>query len=260
MSDAAATPLRVLVVEDERPARRKLRRMLEDADGIEEVREAPDAALALELLEDFAPDVIFLDIRMPGMDGFTFLRELGTDRDVEIVFVTAHDEHAVRAFDVRAVDYLLKPFDVIRFRTALERARSAVEARRAAAVEQQVGSVLDSVRRALAASTAGRLLVESEPGRRVLVTLQSVVRIEAERNDARLHAGGRSYRLRSTLSDLESRLDADRFMRINRSEIVNLDHVLEFEPLDHGDANVHMADGTVRRMTRRFRDRMHRFE
>jgi two-component system, LytTR family, response regulator len=199
-------------------------------------------------------------VQMPGMDGFQFLEALGPRAGTQIVFVTAHDEHAVRAFQVRAADYLLKPFDAARFRDAVERARAAVAACRAAAERHDVGDVLAAFRHALSGTAPARLLVESRPGRRVLLPLDRVLRIEAERNDALLHADGRTYRLRTTLTELEARLDPDRFLRINRSEIVNLDHVAEVEPLDRGDARVHLGNGETRRLSRRFRDRMRRFE
>lgn len=260
MPERSPDPLTVLVVDDERPARRKLRRLLDAVPGITEVREAPSARLALEVIDEFEPDVVFLDVRMPGMDGFQFLDALGPRPGTEVVFVTAFDEHAVRAFQVRAVDYLLKPFDEGRFRDAMERARSAVAAHRAAAERRDVGDVLSAFRQALAGSGRERLLVEARPGRRVLLPLERVHRISSRRNDALLHAGDRSYRLRTTLADLETKLDPDRFLRINRSEIVNLDHVIEIEPLGRGDARIHLTTGETRRMSRRFKDRMRRFE
>jgi two-component system, LytTR family, response regulator len=251
-------------VDDERPARRKLRRLLDGAPGVERVFEAPSGWLALEVLEEFEPDLMFLDIRMPGMDGFQLVETLPRDALPEVIFVTAHDEHAVRAFEVRAVDYLLKPFDQVRFQQALERGRAAVEARRrqlgpGPGVEGASAEVVAALRQALAGDRPTRLLVESHPGRKVLLSLERVIRVEADRNDAVFHAAGRTYRLRTTLADLEARLDPERFLRINRSELVNLDRVVELEPLDHGDFRVHLETGEVRRLSRRYRDRMGRF-
>lgn len=250
----------VLVVEDERPARRKLVRLLRDAPGVARVFAAPSGRLALEVLEENAPDVIFLDVRMPGMDGFQLLESLGDGPVPHVVFVTAFDEHAVRAFEVQAVDYLLKPFDKVRFREALERAREAVGRRRKAEeTRREVGELLTAFRQAVGRTAPGRLLVESAPGRKVLLSLDRVSRIEASRNDALFHAEGRTYRLRTTLAELEETLDPERFLRINRSEIVNLDRVVELEPLDHGDFRVRLETGEVRRLSRRYRDRIDRF-
>lgn len=266
MSDAQPTPagddiapISVLIVDDERPARRKLRRLLDAAQGVTQIFEAPSGQLALGVIEDEAPDVIFLDVRMPGMDGFQLLDAIGSDADTQIVFVTAYDEHAVRAFDVHAADYLLKPFDEDRFNVALERARHLVATRRAAAERHAVSDVLAAFRQAVAPDGVARLLVDVPGGRKVLLPIDRVLRIEAERNHAVLHADGRTFRLRTTLGDLEAKLDPDCFLRINRSEIINLDRVTEIEPLDHGDARIHMHGGDVRRMSRRYRERMARF-
>jgi two-component system, LytTR family, response regulator len=259
-ADAEPVPIIVLIVDDERPARRKLRRLLDGVPGITKIFEAPSGRLALDVIEEAEPDVVFLDVRMPGMDGFQFLDALGPRGDIEIVFVTAYDEHAVRAFDVRAIDYLLKPFDEPRFRTAIERARAAVAARRSATERRDVAHVIAAFRHALTADAPARLLVESSPGRKHLLPVERVLRIEADRNDAILHADGRTYRQRTTLAELETKLDPDRFLRINRSEIVNVDCIIEVEPLDHGDARIHLSSAEVRRMSRRYRERMKRFE
>jgi two-component system, LytTR family, response regulator len=252
--------LDVLVVDDERPARRKLVRFLSRAPGIGKVFEAPSGRLALDVLEEFEPDLVFLDIRMPGMDGFQVLEAMGQGDLPVVVFVTAHDEHAVQAFQVRAADYLLKPVDEERFREALERARERVRQRRAAGTQLDLNRLLGTFRHALSGEGPDRLLVSSRPGRKVLLPVARIERIEADRNDAVFHAGGREYRLRTTLTELEGRLGPSSFLRISRSEIVNLDRVAEMEPLDHGDFRVHLDTGEVRRMSRRYRDRLDRFQ
>jgi two-component system, LytTR family, response regulator len=257
MSD---TELDVLIVDDERPARRKLARFLERASGIGTVFEAPTGRLALQVMEEFEPDLVFLDIRMPGMDGLQVLEALaGTGELPQVVFVTAHDEHAVRAFELRAADYLLKPVDEARFREALELARERVAERRAAGTRRELERLLEAFRGAVSTEALHRIMVTSRPGRRVLLPVARIERIQADRNDAVFHAGGRQYRLRTTLTELEGRLDARRFVRISRSEIVNLDRVAEVEPLDHGDFRVHLDTGEVRRMSRRYRDRLEPF-
>jgi two-component system, LytTR family, response regulator len=256
MSDAE---IDVLVVDDERPARRKLVRFLTRAPGIGRVYEASSGRLALEVLREFEPDLVFLDVRMPGMDGFQVLEALGGAELPQVVFATAHDEHAVRAFEVRAADYLLKPVDEERFREALERARERVRVGKAAGARLELDRLLEAFRNALSGDGPERLMVTSRPGRKVLLPVARIERIESDRNDAIFHAGGREYRLRTTLAELEGKLDPARFLRISRSEIVNLDRVAEVEPLDHGDLRVHLDTGEVRRMSRRYRARLDRF-
>jgi two-component system, LytTR family, response regulator len=256
--DAAPEGLRVLVVDDERPARRKLLRLLAAAPGVERVFEASSGGLAAEVIDEQEPDLVFLDVRMPGMDGFQLLETLPQGDVPQVIFVTAYDEHAVRAFQVHAVDYLLKPFDEVRFRQALERARARVTASRTREERREVGHLLATLRQALGGERPERLLVTSRPGRKVPLLLERVRRVEMDRNEALFHADGRIYRLRTTLNELEEKLGSDRFLRINRSEMVSLARIVELEPLDHGDVRVHLDDGDVRRMSRRYRDRIDR--
>ncbi|MDX1660432.1 MAG: LytTR family DNA-binding domain-containing protein [Gemmatimonadota bacterium] len=244
--------MRVLLVDDEAPARRKLKRLLANEPGVEIVGEAADGVGAVRLIEELGPDVVFLDIRMPGADGFQVIEEVGTDAMPLVVFVTAFDEHALRAFDVRALDYVLKPVSPDRFAEVVDRIR-----------ERLAGDGLDETRRRLAevveemrerSRPLARLMVRGAERARLL-PVERIDRFEADRNYVHVHAGEDRYTIRATLTSLESRLDPDRFLRINRSEIVRIDVIDRIEPWFHGDFHVVLADGTKTTWSRRYRAR-----
>jgi two-component system LytT family response regulator len=244
-----AAKLRSVIVDDEPHARAKLRRFL-DADGrMELVGEAGDGVEALRVLEDTRPDLLFLDIQMPELDGFGVLEELDPTVNPRVVFVTAHDQHALRAFEVRALDYLLKPVDQERFEEAVDR---ALEAHRAgeAVNSRSVLSELPAERRVLT-----RFLVRSR-SRMVLVPAARVDWIGSASNYVELHCGKETHLVRGTLQDLEDRLDATRFVRVHRSTIVNMERVKELHPWSHGDLLLILEDGTELRLSRRYRDRL----
>lgn len=239
-----------MVVDDEPHARAKLRRFLASDGRLELVGEAGDGLEALDVLETTRPDLIFLDIQMPEMDGFGVLEALDPIVNPRVVFVTAHDQHALRAFDVRALDYLLKPVDEERFREAVDR---AVEGWRSGIRAPDARAVLTDLlpeRRLLE-----RFLVRSR-SRMVLVAAARVDWIGAASNYVELHCGKETHLVRGTLHDLEARLDPARFIRIHRSVIVNLERVKELHPWSHGDLLVVLQDGTELRLSRRYRDRL----
>lgn len=241
--------LRTVIVDDEPHARAKLRRFLEADDRVELVGEAGDGMEAVSVLEATRPDLLFLDIQMPELDGFGVLDALDPAVNPRVVFVTAHDQHALRAFEVRALDYLLKPVDPERFAEAVDR---AVGAHRAGAVSdsRSVLAELPPERRALE-----RFLVRTR-SRMVLVAASSVDWFGATGNYIELHCGKDTHLVRGTLQDLEDRLDGTRFIRIHRSTIVNLERVKELHPWSHGDLLVVLQDGTELKLSRRYRDRL----
>lgn len=246
--------LRVLIVDDERPARQKVRRILAEEPGVEAVFEAPDGLQAVELIKSEDPDVVFLDVEMPGVDGFQVVEALAPETRPYIVFVTAFDRYAVRAFDEYAVDYVLKPYDTDRLRTALTRVRRrAARGNGSARVDDLVVAVRKDRRAVLE-----RLLVEMGE-RAVLLPVPRVDWFESDRNYVIAHAGGEQYRLRATLDGLEGRLDAGMFARISRTVIANLERVRELRPWGHGDYVVELKDGVELRLSRRFRDRLKDF-
>lgn len=255
MSDAIG--LKVLIVDDERPARQKLRRLLGGDPDIVAVYEAADGVAAIEIIRAEAPDVVFLDVQMPGVDGFGVLDALLPDAMPHLVFVTAFDAYAVRAFDMHAIDYLLKPYDAARFARALARAKDTVANGRASEERDRLRRMLDD-EGTTRSRRAERILVESG-GRVLLVAVEKIDRMTSLRNYVRLSVGHERYRVRGTLTQLERRLDPARFVRISRSEILNLDRIAELRPWSHGDYVVVMHDGSQTRLSRRYRDVLDRF-
>lgn len=244
--------LRALIVDDERLARQKLRRLLTEEPDVEVVGDYGSGTEAVEAIRAERPDLVFLDVQMPGLDGFGVLREVGPGRAGRVVFVTAHDEHAVRAFEVEALDYLLKPFDRARFRQALDRARRE----RRQGLEEKLAALLERVERVeRPAERLERILVGSG-GRMTFLKLREVDWIEAADNYVRLHAGREAHLVRETLRRLEPRLDPHLFLRIHRSAIVNLESVAEVRSLFHGDYDVLLRNGTALPVGRTYRDRL----
>jgi two-component system, LytTR family, response regulator len=242
--------IRALIADDEPPARKKLRELLAKEADVEIVGEAGDGIEAVAALRANAPDVVFLDIQMPRLDGFGVIREVGVDAMPLVVFVTAYDEHALKAFEVHALDYLLKPFAPSRFARLLDRLRRQLGAA-SGDLAQRIDRLLTEMRPA--ASPMRQILVEIDEGRQTLLNLDAIDLIRADGNYLCIVSGSTTYRRRSTLSDLESRLDSARFLRLNRSEIVRLEAIREIQPWFHGDARVVLADGSVLTWSRRYR-------
>ena len=249
--------LKVLIVDDERPARTKVRRFVSADADVGQIFEAPDGVRAVDVIREESPDLVFLDVQMPGLDGFGVVEALGTDTLPHVVFVTAFDDYAVRAFDVHAVDYVMKPFDAERLGRALARAKAAIASRKDGENGAQVERLLADLRRARPEHLE-RLLVQGAE-RSVLLPVSRVDRLESARNYVVLHAGRESFRVRSTLDRVEQRLDPRRFVRVSRSAIVNVERVAELKPWSHGDWIVVLADGAKLRLSRTFRDRLERF-
>jgi two-component system LytT family response regulator len=252
--------IRALLADDEAPARRKLRELLSRAPDFAIVGEAADGVETVAAIRAAAPDVVFLDIQMPNLDGFGVIAQIGVLEMPLVVFVTAYDEHALRAFEVHALDYLLKPFAPSRFERLLDRVRQQLAAASPAPPADR-SALAERIERLLAEVTPKpgylrQILVEHGQGRQLLLAVETIDRIEAQGNYLLfVTAGGAGgeYRRRGTLSDLEGRLDPTHFLRLNRSEIVRLDAIREVQPWFHGDARVVLADGSVRTWSRRYR-------
>ncbi len=241
-------PMRVLVVDDEPPARARLRRLLDAIDSVEVVGDAADGEAAVARIAATTPDVVLLDISMPRLDGFDVIAALGPEMPLTI-FCTAHDEHALAAFEARAVDYLLKPVQPQRLADALDRARRLL-AGRPAARKRGLGAIS-----AIVEERAPHLahLVVHEGQRVVLLSVTEIDLIRAQRNVCDVRAGGRTFRVRRTLASIGARLDPARFLRVNKSDILRLDAVREIQPWSHGDYRVVLRDGTTLPWSRRFR-------
>jgi two-component system LytT family response regulator len=245
------TRLKVFVTDDEVPARKKILRFLADEPDVSVAGEAGNGPDAVRQIRETRPDLLFLDVQMPEMDGFEVIRALKTDVPARVVFVTAHDEYAIQAFEVHAFGYLLKPFDQPRFRKVLADARdlARVDADRNAVARMQ--QLLSQLQRQ--ASPQPKLLVE-ENGRGILLPLHTVDWIEADRNYLYLHVGDRRYEVRGTIESVEEKLDPDRFLRLNRSSLVRIDFIREFQKWTHGEYRVLLASGKTLTWTRRYLD------
>jgi two-component system LytT family response regulator len=233
--------IRAAIVDDEPLARRRIRNLLSDAPDVAVIAECANGKDAIESLDASPPDLLFLDIQMPEVDGFDVLQAIGIGRVPVVIFVTAYDQFALRAFEAHALDYLLKPFDVERFGAALQRARERIR--------QQQGSDLDRRLQALLENVRGdhgypRRLVVPSGHRNIFIRTEEIDWIEAERNYVRLHVGGRAYLLRENLARIASTLDPATFCRIHRSTIVNVDRIQSVESLFHGEYQVVLHDGT----------------
>lgn len=248
--------IRTIIVDDEPAARRGVRLLLAQDPEIELVGEAGTGAEAVTLIERERPALAFLDVQMPGGDGFETLAQVGVAAAPVIVFVTAYDEHALRAFEVNAIDYLLKPYDDARFRAAVERAKGAVRQRRGEAESarwHQLVRELATARRSAAAS--GRVVVKTA-GEILFLKPDEIDWIEAEGDYVKFHAGSRGYLMRETMTQLEARLDPQQFVRIHRSAIVNLDRLQKLSPSFAGEYAVILRDGTKLKLSRGYHARI----
>jgi two-component system LytT family response regulator len=242
--------IRALIVDDEPIARRGLRQRLRGETDVEVIGECGDGASAIGAITELAPDLVFLDIQMPEVGGFDVVEAIGVARMPAVVFVTAYDEHALRAFDVHAVDYVLKPIDRNRFRTAVERARRRLE-QAPGQLDRRIAAALGELGRP-APDYAKRLAIRGD-GRVMLVEVDEVDRLEAAGNYVEVHSGARHQLVRETMASLEARLDPARFVRVSRSSIVNAARVRELQPLFNGDFAVVLRDGTKVAGSRRYR-------
>lgn len=249
--------LRVLVVDDEPLARRRLIRLLEDVDDVEMAGSCAGGREAVEAIRADPPGLVLLDVQMPGMSGFDVVAEVGPEAMPPVVFVTAHDEHALEAFRIHAVDYLLKPVHPDRFAEAVARARERIAGRSARDLASRLEALL-AARDDPGASRLTRLQVDHRGARRI-VRVSQVERFEAAGNYVELHlTDGATLLMRATLSRLEERLDPERFMRVHRSRIVNLDRVVSARPSGSGDLELELTGGEVVRLSRSHREEFER--
>ena len=245
------TDVRVIVADDEPLVRRGLRAFIAAEQGLSLVGEARNGPEAVDLIRAERPDLVFLDVQMPELDGFDVLHALEGEPMPAVVFVTAYDEYAIRAFDVHAVDYLLKPFDEERFRIALHRVRARLGERRTHYLDQRLEAVLSELR--AREQYADRLLVKGD-GRVTVVQVDEVDWIEAADNYARVHTARGRYLLREPIKSLEKRLNPRNFARVHRSAIVNLARVRELQPMFGGEYVIILSTGAKLTLSRGYRD------
>ena len=241
--------IRSLIVDDELLARERLRRLLQDQPDIEVVGECGNGLEALAGIEDLAPDLVFLDIQMPELDGFGVLEAVGPERMPITLFVTAYDQFAMKAFEVHALDYLLKPYDPECFQEALARVRIWINGRTRPAMAPMLKQVQG------ARPPQERLLVK-DGNRYTFLKAGAIQWLEAEDNYVRVHVEGTSHLVRQTMAGMLERLSPTRFRRIHRSAIVNLDFILHLEPWTGGDYLVTLRDGTKLTLSRTYRQQL----
>ena len=236
----AGAKIRTLVVDDEPVARARVLSLLRDESDIEVIGECESGPQAISAIESTSPDLVFLDIQMPQMDGVALARTLGEAMPA-VVFVTAYDEYALRAFEVHALDYVLKPFSAERFRSALMHARQHLSSRRGAGPREPAGERRD------------RLVIKSS-GRIYFVRTQEIDWCEAAGNYVRLHVGTQTHLVRGTMGYIESQLDAAQFVRVHRSTIVNVDRIQELRSSFNGEYIILLHDKTRLTLSRGYRD------
>jgi two-component system LytT family response regulator len=253
--------LTVIVADDEKIARRRLVRLIEETGEAEVVAACAGGREAVAQTLALSPQLLFLDVQMPDLDGFGVLRELSGSAAPATVFVTAFDQYAVRAFDVHAVDYLLKPFDTGRFREAFERAKQRLQSGTRSHDDQRIRALLADYMSTVTASPQTR-----QPLDRVAVKVDGSLRIvktadidwwETDGNYMRLHVGGASHLIRMTAASIEPQLDPRVFLRIHRRYIVNIDRIVEVQPWFAGDAIIVLRNGAKLRLSRTYRERLH---
>jgi two-component system LytT family response regulator len=245
--------IRTVIVDDEELGRDRIQTLLEQQPDVEIIGVCSNGAEAVEVIERAQPDLVFLDVQMPDMDGFEVVGSLDSGKLPAIVFVTAHDGHAIRAFEIHALDFLLKPFDQTRFEKALERARTQVSSKKGPAIDSRLVSLLEELREER--KYPERLIVKSS-GRVFFVRTEEIDWVEASGNYVKIHTKNEAHLLRESMKNMEGKLDPKIFVRIHRSAIVNIDRIKELEPWFHGEYIVIMRDGTRLTASRVFSDRL----
>lgn len=243
----------VLIADDEAPSRRRMKQMLSEMPDVEIVGECEDGREAVSFIRAHAPDLVLLDIEMPGVSGLDVIAELGLQKTPAVIYVTAHDEFALRAFEVRALDYLLKPFDRERLRKAVEHARSQIEDSRVVEFTRRLRPMLENV--LVEGDYPNRLEVKSR-GSTVFIPVDEIDWVNAADNYLELHAGRETYLMRETLGQLEESLDPSRFVRVHRSHLVNVDRVKEMKPVFNKDQVLTLRDGTQVTVSRTYYDKL----
>jgi two-component system LytT family response regulator len=245
--------MRILIVDDEPLARERVRRHLRDESGVEIVGEAGNGREAATAIVEKKPDLVFLDVQMPEMNGFEVLQTLGENKIPAIVFTTAYDKYAIQAFEFHALDYLLKPFSRERFKRAVKHAREHIETvRQTGNVDERLVSLLESLK---GKKYLERIVVRTA-GRVFFIKTDEIDWIEAAGNYLKLHVGREEHLVRETMQSIETKLDPEKFFRIHRSTLVQIDRIKELHPLFGGDYAVILRNGAELALSRNYRERL----
>ena len=245
--------IRVLVVDDEAPARERLADLLRKDAQVTEILEAPDGVAAVAAIQSKRPDLVFLDVQMPELDGLELIDVVGAGQMPLTVFVTAYDQHAIRAFEANALDYLLKPFSDERFEAALSRAKLRLRERSTSEFGQRMMKLVSS---ALEPAHPWDRLVIKSCGSTRFIRVAEIDWIEAAGVYANLHIAGQQLLYRASLQELSERLDPRRFVRVHRSAIVNIESIVQLEPISHGEFDVVLKNGARTRVSRSYRTQL----
>jgi two-component system, LytTR family, response regulator len=248
--------IRALIADDEPLAREWVSSAVAEDPDLEVIGEAGDGFEAAEAIRRLKPDLVFLDVQMPGLDGFGVLEALSPEEIPAVVFVTAFDQYAVRAFEAQAVDYLMKPFSRERVEEAVRRVRELVKGKSLEDFRESIARIVEKIRRDR--SYPEWVLLKAE-GKNVFVKVRDIDWIESSRNNVRIHVGPTLYLLHETTTAIASRLDPKRFLRIHRSAIVNIERIKELHPWFNGDYAVILRDGTQLTLSASYRDRLREF-
>lgn len=245
--------IKALIVDDELLARKFIRRMLKQDPDFEIAGESGNGKEAVEMIRAQKPDVVFLDVQMPEMDGFGVLEAVGLGQLPDIVFTTAYESYAIRAFELHALDYLLKPFDQQRFRDAIKHAKERVHSRQQEDGRLQIGALLERINSKQA--YLDRLIIRAD-GRITFLNTREIDWIVADDKYVHLHTGSGARMVRQTLTAMEAQLDPVKFVRVHRSTMVNVDRIKELQPLFNGEYSVLMDDKTKLTLSRKYKDKL----
>lgn len=247
------TRIRVLIADDELLARKFIRRMLKQDSDVEIVAECSNGAEAVAMIRKEKPDLVFLDVQMPELNGFAVLDAVKLDHLPEIIFTTAYEAYAIRAFELHALDYLLKPFDQVRFKAALRYAKERFHSQQDEAKRLQIGTLLESIR--TQQQYLDRVIIRAD-GRITFLNTREIDWLEADDKYVHLHTGKGKRMVRQTLSSMESQLDPKKFLRVHRSTMVNVDRIKELQPLFNGEHSLILEDGTRLTLSRKYKDKL----
>ncbi len=259
--------IRALIIDDEPLARDVIRIMLDNQPDIEIIGECGNGNEAVQIIREHSPDLVFLDVQMPDLDGFGVVKQVGIEQMPEVIFVTAYDQYAIRAFEVHALDYLLKPFDQDRFDQALHRALKQIRQEKSTDVSQRLLDLLESTTAAKHSGGAKfnakdkylKRMVIKESGRVFFIKTEEIDWIEAAGDYVTLHIGPNTHMVHASMGGLEAKLAPDRFLRIHRSTIVNTDRIRELQPHANGEYFVYLDNGSKLKLSRNYRENLRSF-
>ena len=246
-------PIRALIADDETLARKFIGQMLKDDRDFEIIGECGNGKETVAMIRKESPDIVFLDVQMPEMDGFAVLESIGIERLPEIIFTTAYEQYAIRAFELHALDYLLKPFDQTRFKDAIKYAKERFRSERRNDGRMQISALLENIKNK--PQYVERLVIRSS-GRITFLRIDEINWIEADDKYVHLHAGKARPMVRQTLSAMEVQLDPAKFRRVHRSAIVNVERIAELQPLFSGEYSILLQDGTKLTLSRNYKDKL----